>query len=297
MASQVASIKSAILDACGLSDITDADTNQQATMLRAVNAAIQIISTYSPSSWHRTDEWTGYLRSPTAAALTGMALGAKTFAWASLSSNLWALNNAIIIDGDTAINRLQRRGVSSTQLMLPYLGSTASNNATIYNDIIETPDDFIRMKGDVAIIGKERLIIAGSNDQLGQGDQTVGDVIFGEPSYVRLVSRYNSSGARRPHLKLDTLPTSASRIYIEYYARPLDVASFDEDRQDLVPMGYVDSILIPVVIQKLSEFSTLVSDSRIPGNSAAYAAAMQTLADLGDTEGSTAPGKLVNELY
>jgi len=297
MPSQVAEIKSAILDACALSAITDADAGQQATMLRAVNAAVQTISINSPASWHRIDEWSGYFRAPTTASLTGLSVGTKTFAWTGLSANQWALNNAMKIAGDEAINRIQKRGVTAFQLMLPYIGSSATSQATIYNDVIETPDDFIRMKGDLTIIGKHTLYVAGSNDELGPNIEDGSPQTIGIPFSVRLVSRFNSAGARRPHFKLDALPTSAERIYAEYYARPANVANFDEDRQDLVPMGYVESVLIPVVIQKLSEFSTLVSDSRLAGNESAFASAMQILSEIGDAEGSTSPGKLSNELY
>lgn len=266
-------------------------------MLRAVNAAIQIISTQAPSSWHRTEEWSGYLRAPTAASLTGLSLGAKTFTWTGLATNQWALNCAIIIPGDSAVNRIQGRGVASSQLMIPYLGSSSTASAIIYSDVIETPSDFIRMKGDLKIIGRESLVVAGSNTELGQGDQTLQETRIGTPEAVRLVSRYNYAGARRPHLKFDALTTTAERVFAEYYARPMDVASFSDDRQDLVPMGYVDSILIPIVLQKLGEFSTLISDSRLTGNASAYTSALQTLADLGDAEGSTSPGTLRNELY
>lgn len=295
MASQVLSVKSAILDACALSAIEDADAGQQATLLRAFNAAVQHISVKSPASWHRVDEWSGYFRAPTLATFTGLTTGTKAFTWSALSSNSWALNCAARLASDVAINRIQKRG-STSQLLLPYIGSDSSDSVTIYNDVIETPDDFLRMKGDLTIIGKGKIYVAGSNDELGSNLEDGSPQEVGIPTRVRLVSRFNSVGAKRPHLKLDALPSSAERIYAEYYARPLDVTSWTEERQDLVPMDYVMSVLIPVVLQKVGEFTTLITDSRLPGNQSAYEDAMMILSEIGDAEGSTSPGRLSNAL-
>jgi hypothetical protein len=296
LVSHVLRVKRAIQDACGLSAITDADAGQQQTALDALNSAVQDISTNAPSSWHRDEEFGAYIRAPQTISLTGLSQGAKTVTWAGIGSNTWANGCAIIIGGDPVINRIQRTA-SGYQLLHPYIGSSSTANATLYNDIVAAPADFLRFKGDLALIGYNRIPIVSNENQLGNNQQDGSPQFIGQPTLARLISRYNSDLGRAPHLKFNALPSIAMRISASYFARPMDVASWSVERYDLVPMDYVESVLIPITLQKLSEISSMVSESRLQGIAAAAESARLILEKIGDAEGDTSPGLIKTEMW
>lgn len=293
--SQVAAIKSAFLEALGISAITDADTNQQAQMLRAANAAIQEIAIHSPSNWNQIDEYGTRNRAPQTISI-GVTAGSTAFTWAGLTTNQWAFENALVINGDgQVINRI-KKGNSSNSLLFPYGGSTGTQQATLYNDIVELPPDFIRFKSDFTMLGTGPIQIVGSNrEMVYYGDMTQGSPQFvGEPTAGRMISRMASDGSRRTFIKLDGLPVSEKRFFFEFYKGPTTIASFDDTRQDLVPFKYVESVLVPWCLWKLSQFLggiTMPAD-RI---NAGYSDARMTLDAIGDPTGATPPSEIQAE--
>lgn len=289
MTNHVLQVKRAFQDACGLSAITDADSGQQQTMLDALNAAIQQIASFAPLSWYGADEYADYIRAPQTITLTGLTTGSRAMTWASVSSNAWSNGCALMLSGDPAINRLKRTA-DSYELHLPYMGSSSSTTATIYQDVIEMPENFLKLKGDVVAIGNNVIQVVATSDQMGPGKEMGSPQFVGAPTLARLISRYNRSKARVPFLKLNSLPTSAARIAFEYHLRPLDVATWSDERFDLVPLQYVQSILIPISLSKLAELSSIVSESRLPMIQAGGQTAFQTLDSISDAENGNSRG-------
>lgn len=291
MTNHVLQVKRAFQDACGLSSITDADSGQQQTMLDALNASIQSIATFAPLSWHGTDEYSAYVRAPISISITGLSTGSKDMTWADISTNAWANGCALIIGGDSAINRIQRNA-STYSLLLPYIGASSSAQAVIYNDVIEMPDNFLKFKGDLVTIGDRQIHVVPTNDTLGPNKESGSPQFMGSPTLARLVSRYNSSKARVPFLKFNALPSTAQRISFEYHLRPLDVGTWSDERYDLVPMNFVQSVLIPVALSKLAELSTIVSESRIQAIQIGSANAFKILDEIADAENGNARGTI-----
>lgn len=289
MTNHVLQVKRAFQDACGLSAITDADSGQQQTMLDALNAAIQSIATFAPLAWYGTEEFGAYLRAPQSISLTGLAAGAKTAVWADIGTNTWAYGCALRIGGDPTINRF-RRTSTSYELLHPYTGAGSTANATIYNDVVEMPTDFLKLKGDLTLIGVCPIPVVATNDQLGPNKEDGSPQFIGQPTLARLVSRYNSGKARVPYLKFNALPSTAQRIALEYHSRPADVEAWADERYDLVPSQYVQSILIPIALAKLAELSTIVSESRLPSLQAGGQNAFQLLDSISDAENGNSRG-------
>ncbi len=291
MTNHVLQVKRSFQDACGLSDIADADSGQQQTMLNALNAAIQQISSFAPLSWYGADEYADYIRAPQVITLTGLTTGSRAVTWASISSNAWSNGCALMLAGDSAINRLKRTA-DSYELHLPYIGSSSSVSATIYQDVIEMPENFLKLKGDVVMIGNNVIQVVATSDQMGSGKENGSPQFVGAPTLARLISRYNRSKARVPFLKLNSLPTSASRIAFEYHLRPLDVSSWSDERYDLVPVQFVESVLLPIALVKLSEFSTLVSESRLAKIQSGATTAFSILDSIADAENGNSRGEI-----
>jgi len=289
MTSHVLQVKRAFQDACGLSAITDADSGQQQTMLDALNAATQQIAAFAPLSWYGAEEYADYIRAPQSITLTGLTTGSRAMTWAAISSNAWSNGCALMLAGDSAINRLKRTA-DSYELHLPYMGASSSDTATIYQDVIEMPENFLKLKGDVVMIGDNVIHVVATNDQMGSGKEMGSPQFVGAPTLAKLISRYNRSKARVPFLKLNSLPTAASRIAFEYHLRPLDVAAWTDERYDLVPIQYVQSVLIPIALSKLAELSSIVSESRIPMIQAGGTTAFQILDSIADAENGNSRG-------
>lgn len=289
MTNHVLQVKRAFQDACGLSAITDADSGQQQTMLDALNSAIQTIASFAPLSWYGTEEFGGYLRAPQSISLTGLAAGTKTVVWADVGSNTWAYGCALRIGGDSTINRL-RRTSTGYELLLPFTGSGTTASTTLYNDVIEMPSDFLKLKGDLTLIGVCSIPVVATNDQLGPNKEDGSPQFIGQPTLARLVSRYNSGKARVPHLKFNALPSTSMRVACEYHSRPADVAAWSDERYDLTPVQYVQSILIPISLAKLAELSTIVSESRLPSLQAGAQSAFALLDSVADAENGNSRG-------
>jgi len=293
--SQVAAIKSAFLEALGIASISDADSTQQTEMLRAANAAVQEIAVHSPANWNQIDEAGAMVRGPQSISIQ-VTNASKAFTWSGLAANAWAYENAIIINGDEqTINRIKKG--STNALLFPYMGSTGTKPASLYNDIVELPDDFIRFKSDFTMLDVGQIPIVGSNrDMQYYGDMTQGSPQFvGAPTAGRIISRATSTGARKTLIKLDALPDTPRRFFFEYYKGPAKITSLEEtSRFDLVPFDYTASVLVPWAIWKLSQS---LGGITIPADriAAAYADARNTLDSIGDPTGATPPTEIVSE--
>lgn len=289
MSDQVSIIKRAYLNACGFSSLSDADSGQQQEMLDSLNASIQAISAFAPLNWYHTDEHSDIIRAPLSAEFTGMSQGSKDFSWSLIGTSAWAYECAVKIPGDSSINRIKKK-ISGQELLLPYMGSSSSVNVTIYNDVIQMPSNFMRMKGDVSIIGSSKIGIVYTNDQLGPNREDGSPQFIGKPTLARVIARIGSGSTRAAYLKLNSLPDTISRIHFEYYSRSPNVNSFDDVRSDIIPYEFTESVLIPIALQKLAEMTSLVSDSRLQRIQSSAESAYSILREVADAEGGSSPG-------
>lgn len=282
---QVQDVRDSLLEAIGLQSINHADSGQQRLILRAINSGLESMSTNAPSDWWRSDEFSAIIRAPLSAAVAVENASTEVTS-TEITDEPWTRGQAIIITGDAAPNRIlaDRDGdPDAFSLLLPYAGSTGTHGATIYNDAIPMPGDFLRFKSDLSLVGQCRLQLVDSR-QSGFHGSLANSFTTGTPSTGRLIARPDASGAAAAFLRLDTLPTSQQRLYGEYWAKPRRVAALSDERNDLVPQGYLDSVFIPMC---LSAMSTMTDAIVINPQALAGAAqqAGQILSSIGDAEG------------
>lgn len=284
---QVQACRDACLEAMGLVDINDADTSQQALILRAINMAGENISNAPASKFHFSDEWSEAVRASSTFDV-GVTLDSKALVSTSITDNSWMKGQAILIGTDSALNRVVRSnsgGESGATLMMPYNGSTGTVSATVYNDLISLPDDFMRFKGDLTVVGRANLNIV---DTRGAAGFSMADtrVSFGVPDTARIISRRIATGSFAPFIWLNALPNERMRIHCEYWRRVRPVTALTNERNDLVPMDFVNSILVPIVIGNLASISSSIQID-LGMVRTAHQLALNKLEDVGDVTGPT----------
>ncbi len=271
---QLQSVTSAVLEAAGLQDITDADASQQALILRSIKAGLQELSSLAPASWWGADEFGGILLGPVSDTVSVTA-GSKAIT--GLDSATYS-GQVIKIDGDSDIANRIRTFQGTRQLLYPYNGTTGNQAAVISFDTMDLPADFRRFKGGLSILGGSPIQIV-ATDAIQEGVKTPPT---GTPSRARILSREDSGGTRVAFLRFDALTPTPIRVGGEYYCRPQDPSTLDDSRNDLCPGGYLESVLVPFV---------LASYGRLGGSIDAQAAmeskriAVAILDALNDAEG------------
>lgn len=271
---QLQSVTSAVLEAAGLQEITDADASQRALILRAIKAGIQELASLAPASWWGADEFGGILPGPVSDTVT-VTSGSKDIT--GLDSATYS-GQIIKIDGDSDMANRVRTFQGSRQLLYPYGGTTGEKGATILFDTMELPADFRRFKGGLFILGGGPIQVI-TTDSIQEGVRTPPT---GTPSRARVLSREGSDGSRSPFLRFDALTPSSIRIGGEYYCRPQDPSTLDDERNDLCPEGYLESILIPFV---MSSYGRLGGSIDANATSESKSIAVRILDSLNDAEG------------
>lgn len=291
--SQVQTATTAMLEAIGLLETTDADTSQQGVILRALNAAIDDLAIFAPAKWFGADEHAAVLSAPSAVSMA-VTQNLKTFTSTDIDNGAATMmGQAIVIAGDGITNRLVRSGSTKT-LLVPYGGSTATRDATIYYDTVPMPSDFKAFKGVLRIIGGDRLQIV--DNALDLGEDPFSSIPIGTPTAARMSIRTDANGYRSTYLRLNALPASAIRVHFEYYRRPASIATLSDDRNDLVPQHFIHSILVPVCIQRLAGITdaVVVDAAKIDAN---YKAALAIMSQATDQEPFMQSVSLSNSIH
>lgn len=282
------------MEAMGVQDVSDLDASQEGVILRAINKATQTFSVMAPAAWWGRDELGEIVLGPETVDIT--ITTAKGRAYTSTGITTAKRGLALIISGDEGIvNRTVQKG-STGELLFPYPGSSGLKEATLYHDAIEMPSAFRRLCSPVTILNGDELKIEGSTS--GLLGQTFGSKakLPGRPTKARLVPRMNQGGFITTFMAFDALPSSEFRLFGEYLRKPAEVTDLEDERNDLVPPGYLDSILVPFVLSAAAS----MSDSVVV-NAAKLATALQEaaviLSEAVDAEGDQAPVQMSNAYY
>lgn len=256
--SQVQDVTSGLLEAIGLVQLSDADATQQAFILRAINAGIDEIATSAPVSWFGDDEAGDVLLAPTTGVAITVTANSKVFTSTPITTAKATMGGqSIVIDGDAASNRIVRLTGDTRGLLLPFGGSTGDTTATVYYDTLAMPDDFLKFKGAISIIGERGIDLVDSQALLGLPHVGAAARI-GTPTRARMLTRLSNTGYRSSFLQFDSLPDSTKRIFYEYRRRPPSIATLSDDRNDLVPSGYVSSVLLPICRKHLAKMTSAI---------------------------------------
>jgi hypothetical protein len=243
----------------GLTDLSDADATQQIDIRRAINAGIDEIGSRPPMAWYGTDEFVGVLSAPATISSIAVTQNSKSYTSAEITAGLASYGGqAILIGGDEAVtNRIVRKIDATGELLVPYGASTGTVGGTIYFDTLPMPSDFFKLNGDISVIGSGGVIQVDGQVDMGS-PYGLGRQPSGTPTRARVIARTDASKYRSFFLKFDSLTNTSIRVFFEYRRRPARIAALTDERYDLIPNGFEDSVLIPICISKLAGITSAV---------------------------------------
>lgn len=287
--SQVQSVTKGLLEGLGLIAVSDADATQQRNILRALNNALNQIANFAPASWYRDDETGAVLPAPSTVTIAVTA-NSTTFTSAAITAGKATMGwQSILIDGDSFSNRIVRNQDGTLKLMMPFGGASGTTSATIYYDTVTMPSNFRRLKGSLRVVDGNTIVLTDSPVRM----RSMNAPTVATPTYARLISRITDDGYQSSFLQMDALPPSLIRLFFEYNARPATVAALTDARNDLVPAGYEDSVLLAIAMKSLMSITPAIKiDPQAVMSNAKDAT--QILASITDAEGYVGRPKMMS---
>lgn len=250
--------------------------------LSDLNASLQEIYSMAPTEWFGTNARGLQVRAPLNVTLT-VTQYSHVITFAGYAS--WMLNCTIIVNGDSNQNKLVSLS-AGIGLQLPYAGASGTVGATVYHDCVTMDSDTFQVTEPVMLNGTYELrpmatardlrrstLACGDYNWKGYGYGGYGGTGIGVIGYFQTksisipllylvdnVSTFN--GTTVPGIVFDTLPDKAYVLsFIALMTAPR-VTSFADTREYLVPFGYEETILYPMVRFRFSSWPpcTLVKD-------------------------------------
>lgn len=155
--------------------------------------------------------------------------------------------------------------VGATELVEPWPGTTGNFPATIYGDAIEIVSTFHHLLGDVMVQGSgplfaapDRMTFLNIRDGTTTGDYGMRGAVARSPNSPNtpeaywVEEAYLATGTKR-YIRLAPFPRSSARMNytVEYKPREISVADLSDATVVLpVPGDFVDSIFVPIVLQR-----------------------------------------------
>lgn len=284
--SAASDVRDDLLSLIGAAAMADVNVGGEARMLADLNAARTFIFSQAPDSWFSEDDRAEIIRAPTTVTLDNVTANSKAITFTAFVPT-WQLGCTIVIAGDTTQNRLVLSG-SSVSLLKPYTGSTAASvSATIYQDVILPGSDVEQVMLPVMLEGERELWPLDherTRQAISAGNGRSYPLAFADRPirlpYAFLTERsaVSSTGVVNLALRFDSLPDQASRLAYKVKLRPAAVASFADTRTELVPFGYKESILYPIVRYKFASWPHFTGSQKTLKDD--YDAALAMLATL-----------------
>ena len=249
--------------------------------LRELNAVLQQIYSLLPDTfWRESDPRSTQLRAPATVSVI-VATGAKTITFAS-GWQSYMEGCTIVIAGDPAHNRLVHDAAEGNTLWLPYNGASGTVSATVYHDAV-TIEDAEQVIGPVMLLDHWELVPVASERARQIMDPGTGTIASGDNwlsglyglfpllDYKRNIgtptgfltapapfssanTTYAIGKAVFLRLLLTALPDIAYRLtYKVKGTTPASIEDWSDARTWLVPYGYTESIVIPMVLWRLAK--------------------------------------------
>jgi hypothetical protein len=269
-----AQVQSEILEMMGIETFDHAPAGLSAMAIRELNAVLQQIYSLLPDTfWRESDPRSTQLRAPATVSVT-VVNGAKSITFIS-GWQSYMEGCTIVIAGDPAHNRLVMDTAASATLWLPYDGASGTVSATVYHDAV-TIEDAEQVIGPVMLLDHWELVPVASERARQIMDPGTGTIASGDNWLSGLYGLFPLLDYKRnigtptgflvapaPYftgkkvvlrLLLTALPDIAYRLtYKVKGLPPTAVDDWDDDRTWLVPYGYTESIVIPMILWRLAK--------------------------------------------
>lgn len=286
------------LGAIGETDYAAISPWLQAKLLNDLNSVCEEIYGLGPAQW-----WAEYQAGETILApvtLTGMTVtnGLKTFSGSGLTSRMHGAT--VQVSGQSTQNRIFQTGASTWELLMPHQGTTTSSaQITVYHDCLNLTDTTLRVIRPVMIEGLWELLPVDSAADLrqpawyrypshnivpmGSGYPATGwDRQAATPTQYYVDNTQLYGGAFIPQLRLNPLPDATYQISWQERQKFSKVADWTDTRSYIIPHAYHESVLIPLLLEKLMRMPSFMGDKDTAAADAAKARTV--LAALSDVQ-------------
>lgn len=289
----VQTIRDDLLSMCGLEDVSHGPTILSSRIIGDINRALEQVGESNPSVFYQTrPDQAEVMRGPVNVTVT-VTNKSKAITFTSGYDSSWMPGCAISISGDGVLNRIQdEASPSAPALAEPYMGTTGTTTATVYQDWIMLPTD-VRSVMEPVTVDKTIILIPSLSPQ----DQAVRLIDYNR-NYNRQYSNYVMAlkkivgdpyrwwpyaqmvlGTLRAGIMVDSLPPSDRKLCFDAKKTVFaPVTSLSDTRTSLMPQGKDIEILLPVARWFFSSFQMCsITKESLQGD---YQLAMQKAAEL-----------------
>jgi len=133
----------------GVVATNDGGSQFEAEVLQCINKTLLEIYTAAPTNWMSEVPRADLVRAPLTLPIT-VTNNSKAITFAGFDAT-WMLDCTIIIAGDASQNMLVRDGSATTTLMKPYLGTSGTTTAIVYQDSINIAADTFQIGSPVTL--------------------------------------------------------------------------------------------------------------------------------------------------
>jgi hypothetical protein len=258
-------IRDDLLGLLGLESIDHAPPGTSARMLSDLNGALQQINTLAPDSFFSQEPLGFLVRAPTTVtvSVTAQSQAITITGWAA-----WMAGCTIVIAGDANQNVILTSASASKTLLKPYMGSTnAAASAIVYQDVIAPGDNVKQIIAPVMVEGYWELVPVPHERHRQIFDASamnglspaIYPLLFSRrpiqvPTGYLIENQATYLGYRNPVLRLSSLPDQNLVVSMGVEQTAPHITGWDDTRTWLVPYGYSDSILKPIVRYKFASW-------------------------------------------
>ncbi len=270
------------------------ETADLAFCAATINGALQEIFGLAPA-YIREREVAEVLRAQTTVTLTATQYSKTISALTTYAA--WMLGCTIRIAGDDQDNQI----ISSTELLRPFMGSTASGiSATVFADAVKLDSTYSRVLEPVYGIRPHPLMPCSTKEAFfttGRGGGPLeswgpyGQVArpTGEPTRWMTEARYDGSSAYLTlYLRVLPMPTTAQPITFRVKVKPTEVTAAnigdgtsETDPNIAIPADWLESILMPMCRKRFMAHPHFAAEPAVIREiDRAYNIAIQLLEDM-----------------
>lgn len=259
-----ADVRDDVLGLLGLESIDHAPPGCDARIRADLNAVLQQLYSLNPDTFWSEDQRAEQVRAPTTVTLD-VTNGSKEIAFTGFQP--WMGGCTIIIAGDDDENQLVQDRASGVQLMKPYQGTTGTGvTATVYQDVVQLGVDVEQAMAPVMLEGfwelvpvkheRDRQVIDAGSMTMNTNHGLTGRLYPLSSSRraiqvprAYLIERHAVfNGPITTRIRFSGLPDQAMVLsYLCKLTGVPRVEGWDDTRKWLVPYGYHESILLPMV--------------------------------------------------
>lgn len=265
--SLVTTLRDQQLGALGETDIDALSPWLARKLMDDINAVGQEVYAKGPAQWWREVEKGDTLLAPVTLSSVTVTANSKALSAAGLTTRMHGAT--VQCSGQSTQNRIFQTGALTWEFLFPHTGTTAANaTLTVYHDCLNLTDSVLRIIRPVLIRGVWELQPVESpadlqmaawyrypshNDFLPRGYPVSGwDRQSATPTHYYVDSTQLYGGSYVPQIRVNPLPDAQYSLSWLQRDKFSKIESWNDTRTTIVPHEFNESVLIPLLLARLT---------------------------------------------